>query len=262
MKKTVLITGAAGLIGSLLSSALNEKYNVRALTRRPIEDENAVLGDITDMESLIAACTGVDSVIHLAANANPHASWDVVMQTNIIGTYNVFEAAARTGVKQVIYASSNHAVANWEYEYGTDIYRTGQPVIDHLVPPRPDGLYGVSKNFAEALGRLYSDNYSMSVICLRIGSVVKESGPAQEVLHNGPEPAGRLTSLWLSHRDLIQLHEKCLEAPNVKFDIFYGISNNKPHFYDLEHAREVIGYVPEDGADVVEALLHARPGPH
>ena len=242
MTKTVLITGAGGLIGSVLRNTTAERYNIRALSLDPIPGANAITADIGDLNASLAACEGMDSIVHLAANGSERASWDEVLPTNIVGTYNVFEAASRTGVKQVIYASSNHAVGTYDMERDPEIYHTGLPVVNHLVPVRPDGFYGVSKCFGEALGRYYADHRGLNVICLRIGWINRQNTP-----EGGIE---RIRAMWLSHRDCVQLIEKSLIADHVKFDIFYGISNNRPHFYDLEHVREIIGYVPLDGEDI------------
>jgi NAD+ dependent glucose-6-phosphate dehydrogenase len=244
LKKTVLITGAGGLIGTLLRQALSEKYNIRALSLEPIPGVETIVTDIVDMDAMLAACQGVDSVIHLAASVSMRAPWDDVLNNNIIGAYTVFEAACRAGVRQIIFASSNHAVGTYDLENAPDIYHTGQPLIDHLVPVRPDGYYGVSKCFGETLGRYYADHRGMHVLCLRIGAVNRLNRP----VGGRWEPLERGAAIWLSHRDLVQLVEKCLEAEDVKFDIFYGISNNTPRFYDLEHAREVLGYEPQDSA--------------
>jgi nucleoside-diphosphate-sugar epimerase len=245
LQKTVLITGAGGLIGSLLVGALSNSYTLRALALEPIAGVDTVVTDITDMEALVAAFQGVDSVIHLAANGHMHAAWDTVLHNNIIGTYTVFEAAARTGVQQVILASTNHVVGSYDLEAAPAIYQTGKPVLDHLVPVRPDSLYGVSKSFGESLGRYYVDQRGLRVICLRIGFIWREDTPVGQFA----ESAERLAALWISRRDMVQLVGKCLLADQVQFDIFYGISNNTPRFYDLEHARTVIGYEPQDRAE-------------
>lgn len=252
MKKTVLITGAGGLIGTALRQALEPKYTIRCFSKHAIPDVDTVVGDINDMEVLVAACEGVDSIIHLAADGSPRASWESVLHNNISGTYTVYEAAVRAGVKQVIFASSNHAVGNYDLEYAPDIYRSGQPVIDHLMPVRPDSYYGVSKSFGESLGRYYAECKNLRVICLRIGSVTHRDMPPRQVPipHQYPESPERLAALWISQRDMAQLVEKSLEAEHITFDIFYGVSNNTPHYYDLEHARTVLGYQPQDGADV------------
>ncbi len=246
MKKTVLITGAGGFIGSLLRDALADTYTVRSLSLEPIPGVDAIVADITDMAAVRSACEGVDSVIHMAANAAAWTPWDDVLRNNIIGTYNVFEAAAQAGVQQIIFASSNHAVGTYDLENAPTIYQTGQPMLDHLVPLRPDGYYGVSKGFGEILGRYYADHRGMRVICLRIGAVSRGDVPRGG---SKRDPLERLAAIWLSQRDMVQLTEKCLAADHVQFDIFYGVSNNPHCFYDLEHAREVLGYVPQDRSD-------------
>lgn len=260
MKKTILITGAGGLIGTTLRKALEPTYTIRSFSKHPIPEVDAVVADINDMEALVEACQGVDSIIHMAADGSPRASWDSVLHNNISGTYTVYEAAARAGVGQVIFASSNHAVGNYDLENAPDIYRTGQPLIDHLVPVRPDSLYGVSKSFGESLGRYYAESKQLRVICLRIGSITHRDlpprhVPAEHSYHESPE---RLAALWISHRDLVQLVEKSLEAEHITFDIFYGVSNNSPHYYDLEHARTTLGYQPQDGADVHDVFVPER----
>lgn len=245
MKKTVLVTGASGLVGSFLWKALAATYTVRVLALEAVAGIDTVVADIADLEAVIAACQGVDSIVHLAADAHMRASWDSVLHNNIIGTHNIFEAAARSGVKQVIFASTNHVVGTYDLEAAPTIYQTGQPLLDHLVPLRPDSLYGVSKCFGEILGRYYADHRGLKVICLRIGFLWWQDTPVGKFA----EPAERLTALWISQRDMIQLVEKCLEAEHVHFDIFYGISNNTPRFYDLERARAVIHYEPQDRAE-------------
>jgi NAD+ dependent glucose-6-phosphate dehydrogenase len=256
LKKTVAITGASGFIGGFLVPGLADSYNVRALTRRAVSP--AILGaesfvaDLQDLEALQRAFQGVDSVVHMAASASLWASWESVLPNNIVGVYNVYEAALRAGVKQVIFASSNHAVGVYEQDHAPDLYRTGLPRLEHTDPVRPDGYYGVSKCFGEALGRYYADCHGLRIICLRIGYVNREDNPYPSPPYEDPE---RLASIWLSRRDCLQLVEKSLLADQVKFDIFFGISNNQPHFYDLEHARAVIGYEPQDGAELSKVVL-------
>ncbi|GLV58952.1 NAD-dependent epimerase [Dictyobacter sp. S3.2.2.5] len=256
MKKKVLMTGAGGVIGTALRRELEPEYSILCFGRHEVEGADTVVGDINDLEVLTRACEGMDSVIHLAANGSPRASWESVLHNNISGTYSVYEAASRAGVKQVIFASSNHAVGNYDLEHAPDIYRKGEPVIDHLMPVRPDSYYGVSKSFGESLGRYYAESKDLRVICLRIGSMTRQDQPPRQVPHDHhyPESPERLAALWISQRDLAQLVQKSLEADQITFDIFYGVSNNTPHYYDLEHARTVLGYEPQDGADVSEVF--------
>jgi len=255
LKKTVLITGAGGLIGSLLRESLANEYQIRSLAHHPIEGVETVVADIRDMDAMVAACRGVDSIVHMAASASFLSPWEDVLQNNIIGTYTVYEAAQRAGVNQVIFASSNHAVGTYDLENAPDIYLTGQPYLDHKVPVKPDSFYGVSKCFGEDLGRYYADHHNLHVICLRIGMINKVDYVRGGWSHESFE---RLCSIWLSHRDMVQLIEKSLQADHIKYDIFYGISNNPHHFYDLEHAREVIGYEPQDSIN--ERLARLREG--
>src|SRR5579864_9242323 len=105
MKKTVLITGAEGLIGSHLSKALAEIYDLRLITLQPLSGIDSFVLDITDMEKLLPIMHGVDSVVHLAGSSSTTAPWESVLHNNIIGTYTVFEAAHQAGVQQVIFAS-------------------------------------------------------------------------------------------------------------------------------------------------------------
>jgi nucleoside-diphosphate-sugar epimerase len=238
MKKTILITGAEGLIGSHLRVAFADKYHLRLLTLHPIAGMESIMADVTDMRALLAAFKGVDSIIHLAGSAAVDSPWEVVLHNNIIGTYTVFEAAYRAGVQQIIYASSNHAVGTYETEYASEIQSSNHIILDHLIPVRPDSLYGVSKCFGEVLGRFYADHRGLRVICLRIGAITRSDFPTGDPIER---------EMWQSKRDFAQLVEKCLEATHVKFDIFYGVSNNPHRYFDIEHARDVVGYVPQDG---------------
>ena len=183
---------------------------------------------------------GVQSVVHLAASPAVDSPWEAVLHNNIIGTYHVFEAARQAGVKQIIFASSNHAVGTYEQEFEPGPNRPHDKVIDQLVPIRPDSLYGVSKVFGEALSRYYADHLGMHVISLRIGWITPTNIPEG---NNLAEPG---VTMWQSHEDFVQMVEKCLEAEEIQFDIFYGISDNPFHFFDLEHARQEIGYEPQD----------------
>jgi nucleoside-diphosphate-sugar epimerase len=238
MRKTILITGAEGLIGSYLRVAFADKYQLRLLTLHPISGIESIVADITDMHALLAAFEGVDSIIHLAASAAVDSPWEAVLHNNIIGTYSVFEAAYRTGVQQIIYASSNHAVGTYETEYESEIQSSNHIILDHLIPVRPDSLYGVSKCFGEVLGRFYADQRGLRIICLRIGAITRSDAPEGDPIER---------EMWQSKRDFAQLVEKCLEASQVKYDIFYGVSNNPHRYFDIEHARDVVGYVPQDG---------------
>jgi NAD+ dependent glucose-6-phosphate dehydrogenase len=254
-RKRVLITGGGGLIGTVLRRRLDDSHELRLLTHRPI-DEPSHVADIADLDAILPAFAGVDAVVHLAAVSSVEASWEEVLPTNIVGLRNVFEAAHRNGVGQVVFASSNHVIGMYERDGAPDIYGlVDRRVYDERVEPRPDSLYGVSKGFGELIGRYYSDRFGLRVICLRIGSVVDR--PDADVVHDlarvadGPAESARqrrLGAIWLSHGDCAQLIARALDADDVRWAVVYGISDNARQFWDLTSARELLGYSPHDGA--------------
>src|SRR5262249_44491777 len=159
--KTVLMTGAAGSVGTFLRLELNARYQLRLSDLKPMkklaQGETFVAGDIARLGDTLRITKGVDAIVHLGGFA-VEGPWDVILRTNIVGCYNVFEAARRNGVKRVLFATSNHAAG---------FYRRDQK-IDHRVYPKPDSRYGLSKVFGEQLGSLYADKYAMEVFCIRI----------------------------------------------------------------------------------------------
>lgn len=247
-KPRVLVTGMSGLIGQATHRLLGDKYNWRALNRRAIPGVETIQADIADLEAIRPAFEDVDIVVHLAAIAKVDAPWGDVLHHNIEGTYNVFEAARQAGVKRIIFASSGAAVAGVQIEEPYRALVEGRysevdsswPMVTHESMPRPMGLYGVSKVFGEVLARHYVDTTDMSVICLRIGWVGAEDRPSQ--------PASWVN--WCSQRDIVQMIDRCMEAPDsLRYDIFYVTSNNRWSYRDLEHAKQVVGYVPRDNAE-------------
>lgn len=254
--KRVLITGGTGTIGRALREHLAEGYDLTFLDRRPAEFPVQV-ADIADLDAIAPIFAGMDAVVHLAASVSVSSPWDDVLRDNLIGTYNVYEAARRAGVGCVVFASSNHAVGMYEVEASPSIYALDDPrVIDARAEIRPDSYYGVSKAYGEALGRYYVENHGLRVFCLRIGTVRADDNPrAPEVasasgwLPLTPAQAyDRLRATWLSRRDCAQLIARCLEASHLRFGIYYGISNNPRQFWDLTNAREELGYAPRDSA--------------
>ena len=248
--RKVLITGVTGLIGGIVLNDLKGDYEVAGLARRPMEGIMHIQGSITDLQSILPAFEGQDAVVHLAADASMFAPWESALPNNFIGTYNVYEACRIHGVKRVVFASSNHATGMYERDHPYHHIVKGEydkvdvwpiPQVNHKSEIRPDGYYGISKAYGEAMGRYYMEEHGISVICLRIGSLVAWNNPTRDI---------RNFATWLSHRDQAQLVRKSLEAPqSLRFDIFYGVSNNKWRFWDTEHGREVIGYQPQDNAE-------------
>lgn len=258
-KQKVLVTGANGVIGRAVREFLGDRYELSALTRRPVDFPSHV-ADTTDLEGIQPAFEGVDAVVHLASSASVSTPWDDILNNNIVGTYNVYEAARRAGVKRVVFASSNHTIGMYELDGAPSIYEIDDPrVYDHTAELRPDSYYGVAKVFAEALGRYYHDNYGMAFVNLRIGTVREDDRPdAPEVYGSVPEPLERLTmeerrkrlrSTWLSRRDCCELIAAGLDT-DATWAVVYGISDNPRQFWDLSHARELIGYDPKDSAPV------------
>ena len=143
-----------------------------------------VVADIGDLDALVAACAGIDAIVHLAATSAVDSVWEAVLESNLIGTYNVFEAARRAGVPRVVFASSNHAIGTYELQAAPALDLDDDRVYDHTAEIRPDSLYGVSKVYGEALGRHYVDQHGLSVVCLRIG------GTRDPTTHPTPTSSG------------------------------------------------------------------------
>lgn len=239
--KTILITGAAGDVGSHLRRELKGKYRLRLSDERPLQKkekgESFMRADISKMGDALKITKGVDAIVHLGGYS-VEGPWPAILQANIVGCYNVFEAARRNGVKRILFPTSNHAVG---------FYRRDQ-TIDHRVYPKPDSRYGVSKVFGEALGSLYADKYGMEVFLMRIGNV-------------NPQPIDkRRLSIWLSPRDLAQLVSIGIDRPGVRFEIVYGISGNKRAWYDNANAAR-LGYRPQDDSEpfAEEILRNEKP---
>jgi uronate dehydrogenase len=238
----VLITGAAGGIGRRLREDMRGLYPTLRLSDlaelTPARDgEEVVRADLGDFSACERICEGVDGIVHLGGQS-VEADWDTILQANIAGCYNLFEAARRQGVQRVVFASTNHVIG---------FYR--RPTrIDHTVPPRPDSRYGVSKAFGEALGRLYADKHGLRVLAIRIGHFAER-----------PMDRRRL-SIWISPRDFLQLVRIGLEHPDLHFEIVYGASENDRTWWDNANAYR-LGYRPEDESEPFAAEVIAAEPP-
>ena len=246
--KKVLITGMSGLIGGLLRHHLEALggYELSALNRRAVEGVKSFQADIGDLEAIKPAFEGQDVVVHLAAYLGSD-DFAGQLRGNVIGAYNVYEAARLAGVKRVIFASSGNAIRGFEDIPPYDAIAAGRydevdedfPKITHEMV-RPAAIYGAAKVWGEALGRHFADAYGLSILCVRIGMVRQDNRPH----------AAREFSIYLSHADVCQMLQLCVDAPDdLKYDIFLATSGNKWSYRDLEHPREVLGYVPQDSAD-------------
>jgi len=221
----ILITGAAGDVGTRLRKLLKGVYSLRVSDiRKPADlgaDDEFVAADLGDYEQTKQITAGIDGIVHLGGYS-VEGPWETIHKSNIVGCYNLFEAAYRSGVKRIVFASSNHAVG---------FYRRDQKIgVDVTV--RPDSRYGVSKAFGEAVGALYADKHGLQVTCIRIGNV-------------GDKPLDkRRLSIWVKPEDLTQLVRIGLEHPDIRFEIFYGASDNEAGWWDNSNARR-FGYRPQ-----------------
>lgn len=226
----LLVTGAGGGIGTRLQQMLPAIYkDIRwSDIRRPdglAPGAEFIAADLADMAQVEKIVQGIDGIVHLGG-FSVEGPWETILQANIIGCYNLFEAAYRAGVKRVIFATSNHAVG---------MYPRDQK-IGVNVTVRPDSRYGVSKCFGEALGAMYADKHGMSVTCLRIGNF-------------GDKPIDRRRlSIFLHPEDLVQLVRIGLEHPDIKYEIFYGASDNAAAWWDNSNAHK-FGYRPKHKAE-------------
>lgn len=235
----LLLTGAAGGLGTALRERLKTNCTTLRLSdRRDIgaaaAGEEVVLADLADAAAVDAMVEGVDAIVHMGG-VSVEGPFGPILQANIVGAYNLYEAARKHGVRRIVFASSNHV---------TGFYRQDQTITaDH--PARPDGFYGLSKAFGEDLARLYFDRYGIETACIRIGSSFAE--PRDR----------RMLATWLSFDDLHRLITACLSTPVLGHSIVFGMSNNAVTWWDNSRARHV-GYVPKDSSDIFRDAIYAR----
>jgi hypothetical protein len=238
----VLITGAAGQIGTMLRQRLARPgRRLRLLDTAPLTagpGEETIRASVTSLGAMTEACQGVQAVIHLAAIPG-EAPWEQIREVNIDGTYVVFEAARQAGVGRLVYASSNHAVGFSP--------KTEFPVPDYAFPA-PDTYYGVSKVAGEALAALYHHRHGMDAICVRILTCAERPYTV------------RALSTWLSPDDAGRLFEACLSAPSPGFRVIFGVSaNTRGGWVSLDEAR-ALGYEPRDNSEAYAAGIVASCG--
>ncbi|MGJ8623181.1 MAG: NAD-dependent epimerase/dehydratase family protein [Yoonia sp.] len=241
MKKLVL-TGAAGQLGSRLRAPLSKMCDELVSTDLAddvgalLEGERYVKADLSDLDAMVALLEGADMVVHFGAIGD-EAPWDDILQSNIIGAYNIWEAAYRNGVKRVVYASSVHAVGMHK--------KTDTIGLD--APHRPDTYYGLAKCFAEDLASLYWDKRGIEAVCMRIFSCA-------------PATNARSVGTWLSYDDLIHMVERAVDSPVVGFSLVYGISDNDRAVVDNTKARH-LGFRPKDNAEAFAKDIFAATPP-
>ncbi len=250
-RKKVLVTGASGLIGGLVVKHLGHKYDLSALNRRPVEGIPCLQADIAEFSAIQPAFRDIHTVVHLAGYTDDVTDWEGAERVNIRGTYNVYETAARSGVRRIVFASSGGVMLGYELDAPyTEIVAAEYDripakwvMIDRAAPVRPITVAYVSKVFGEALGRMYSDQIGISVLNIRLGAVLANDRPALRRHYPG----------YLSHKDCVQMIERCIDASDtLRYDTFDAISNNRYRWRDIDHARETIGYEPTGSAEDYE----------
>jgi len=236
----LLLTGAAGALGRVLRPRLRSycqtlRVSDLAELGAAFAGEELVRADLQDPVAMLGLLDGVDAVVHLGG-VSVEQPFHVVLPANIVGVFNLYEAARLKNVRRIVFASSNHV---------TGCYRQGE-TITPAARPRPDGYYGVSKAFGEDLASLYFDRYGIETVSLRLGN-------------SAAEPADRRGfSIWLSHDDLERLVVASLSAENVGCLTVYGTSDNSPSWWDNSAVRD-IGYRPQDTAEAFRAKIEATP---
>jgi nucleoside-diphosphate-sugar epimerase len=234
--KRVLLTGAAGRIGSAFFAAVRERYRFRladlnAERLQAASTAEVLRLDVSHLDECRAACAGIDSVIHLAADPSPEADFhESLLANNVMGTFNIFQAAAEAGCQRLVFASSLHAIAG--HPLGS--------VITEESPVRPINMYGAGKCFGEAAAAAFSAQHGLSTIAIRIGAY------DPPWITDDPSPLN--LSAYISVRDMNQLLVRCIETPDIPFAIIHGISNNRIKRVEITRTQHLLGYQPQDDA--------------
>ena len=246
MKSSILLTGAAGIVGTALRPVLRQQYNHIVLADlqaapSPGKNESVAVCDICNLQQLTELTQRVDGIVHLAGLVGAEYSFEEVLQPNIRGTHNVFQAAHSANVTNVVYASSHHAIG----------FVPRGSKIDDQTSHRPDSPYGLSKAFGESAASFFADNFGLNILSIRIGFVGAQVGDERR-LHT-----------WISPRDLAQLIQIGLNTPDLGHEIVYGTSNNPRPFFDNSNATR-LGYRPQDrSTDHLSdpKILEVKPNP-
>ena len=242
MKERVLITGIMGCIGKIISPALADEYDVCGLDKLAGTVPLVDISDLEQLRKLFAREKPFQFLIHLAADSDTNASWELVLKNNIIGTRNVYACAKEFGVRRVVFASSNHVTGAYEGFPPSLHTQDNPPIITVRDPIRPDSYYGASKAWGEALARQFYELHGIESICLRIGSVLEDDDPTRNE---------RTMKTWLSHRDLIQLIRLSLKT-TMGFGIYYGVSANDGGVWDISEVTEELGFKTVDNAALLK----------
>ena len=243
--KKVGITGANGTVGKVLMEGLADSYALTAFTQREADFPSMIV-NFDKAREVEGVFTGLDAVIHLAADPSPMAAWEQVRDHNLEGMYQVMEECRRSQVRRIVFASTNHT------QHGNTILTTPETLdpakkvrMKLSDRPNPDSLYAVSKLFGENIGKLYSERFGIEFVGLRIGWIVPENTP---LVMQGTPAEDYLRAMFLSHRDCVAAHRRALEV-EAKYTLAYVVSSNGRRVFDLEETRVELGWVPEDDAE-------------
>ncbi len=231
-RKRVLLTGAAGDVGTMFREAADHIYDFVCYDQHKTEGvKDAIKGELADQDKLTKAAKGCEAFVHLAAFPRPADFLEVILPNNIIGCYNAFEAAVRARVKRFVFASSVQV----DWGYGEEVK------VPNGVRPAPANVYGASKIFGENLGRIYNKRYGLSVICLRFGSVATMDA-AEWMLQYGALPS----PIAILPKDACEILRHAIEAKNVNYAVLPAFSHNAARIRDLSILKKTIGYEPQE----------------
>ena len=234
--KRVLLTGATGRIGFSFFEYARERYHFRLAARRiekmgDVGDHEKISLDVADLEACRAACAGIDTIVHLAADPSPAADfYESLLDNNIKGAFNIFQAAVDQGCRRVVYASTIQLIEG----YPLDVQATPD------MPTKAVNMYGATKAFAESTAHYFSAKHGLSCLCVRVGNYAGNS--------DSMEADGRRLSAWISERDMNQLFARCIDVENLPYAILHAVSDNRFKRLDITSTRQLVGYTPDDNA--------------
>ncbi|MFC7078446.1 NAD-dependent epimerase/dehydratase family protein [Haloarcula halophila] len=273
----VLVTGAYGRCGTAIIDHLDGRsdYEFTYLNRSDRASDHRYgqfdthVADITEYEAIRPAFDGQDAVVHLAAYPYIDGDWADVFEPNVVGMYNVLEAARDAGVESFVFGSTNHVQGMYEETLAPELYRPDFPLkIDQNDPVRPDSFYAATKSFGEDLGRYYSESVGTPArfYALRICTVLPYThdtpyGQAEQRVADGDltrdsqeyrRLVTRTKAMWHSRRDFAHLVDCCLQDDDVSYGIFNGVSDNDRRWFSIRHARRRLGYQPMDNGEAYD----------
>jgi nucleoside-diphosphate-sugar epimerase len=237
MARNVLLTGAGGRIGTAFRAFVGNRYELRLVDRDGSKVEDAghypvIEADLSDLAACQEICAGMETVVHLAADANAGADfYGSLLDNNIKACYNIFRAAKDQGCRRVIWASSIQVIEG----YPLDVQAHPES------PIKPMNMYAAAKAFGEATAHYFAHAEGLSCICVRVGAY-----EGNRVFDRAAKPDGRTLSAFVSKRDLSHLLTQCVEVENLKFAILHGVSDNRYKRMDITSTRALVGYRPED----------------